>query len=173
VSRYQKGKPIWILPKQEIVSGSGISWVICKSAPRSTPAPHHLVFTGRMAFLPPNQQHQSTEGTVDDKKLTLSSSVRTESKVSAYWFLFFSFIPSNFSAYFWSPQSTSYRNCSTKFPWCCSWLLSGGSASFELVLKQSEQKSASTFRHCLCSCLPRCFCDSTGSSTDVTAYISV
>ena len=31
---------------QETVSGSGISWAICKSAPRSrqitTPAPHHL-----------------------------------------------------------------------------------------------------------------------------------
>ena len=26
VSRYQKGKPIWILLKQETVSGSGISW---------------------------------------------------------------------------------------------------------------------------------------------------
>jgi len=26
------------------------------------PAPHHLVFTGRMPFLPPNQQRQSTEG---------------------------------------------------------------------------------------------------------------
>ena len=38
-------KPIWILLKQETVSGSGISWAICKSAPRSrqitTPAPHH------------------------------------------------------------------------------------------------------------------------------------
>jgi len=34
--------------KQETVSGSGISWAICKSAPRSrqttTPAPHHSVF---------------------------------------------------------------------------------------------------------------------------------
>ena len=44
VSRYQKGKPIWILMKQETVSGSGISWAICKSAPRSRqitmPAPH-------------------------------------------------------------------------------------------------------------------------------------
>ena len=60
-----KIKPIWILLKQETVSGSGISWAICKSAPRSrqttTPAPHHSVFTGRMPFLPPNQQHQSTE----------------------------------------------------------------------------------------------------------------
>jgi len=26
------------------------------------PAPHHSVFTGRMPFLLPNQQHQSTEG---------------------------------------------------------------------------------------------------------------
>ena len=55
----------WISLKT--VSGSGISWAICKSAPRSiqitTPAPHHSVFfTGRMPFLPPNRQHQSTEG---------------------------------------------------------------------------------------------------------------
>jgi len=42
------GDPIWILVKQETVSGSGIRWAICKSAPRSrqttTPAPHHSVF---------------------------------------------------------------------------------------------------------------------------------
>ena len=66
VSRYQKGKPIWILLKQETVSGSGISWAVYKSAPRSrqttTPAPYHSVFTGRMPFLPPNQQRQSIEG---------------------------------------------------------------------------------------------------------------
>jgi len=63
----RKVKPIWILLKQEIVSGSGISWAICKSARRSrqitTPAPHHSVFfTNRMPFLQPNQQRQSTEG---------------------------------------------------------------------------------------------------------------
>jgi len=29
------GQPIWILLKQETVSGSGISWAVCKSAPRS------------------------------------------------------------------------------------------------------------------------------------------
>ena len=44
----RKVKPIWISLKQEIVSGSGISWAVCKSAPRSrqitTPAPHHSVF---------------------------------------------------------------------------------------------------------------------------------
>jgi len=61
----RKEKPIWILLKQETVSGSGISWAICKSAQRSrqitTPVPDHSVFTGRMLFLPPNQQYQSTE----------------------------------------------------------------------------------------------------------------
>ena len=44
----RKVKPIWILLKQETVSGSGISWAMCKSALRSrqitTPAPHHSVF---------------------------------------------------------------------------------------------------------------------------------
>ena len=44
----RKVKPIWILMEQETVSGSGIIWAICKSAPRSrqitTPAPHHSVF---------------------------------------------------------------------------------------------------------------------------------
>ena len=42
----RKAKPIWILLKQETVSGSG--WAICKSALHSrqttTPAPNHLVF---------------------------------------------------------------------------------------------------------------------------------
>ena len=66
----RKEKPVWILLKQETVSGSGISWAICKSAPRSrqitTPAPPPPLsfFTGRMPFLPPNQQRQSTEGSL-------------------------------------------------------------------------------------------------------------
>ena len=42
------GKPMWILPKHETVSGSGISWAICKSAPRSRKItmsePNHSVF---------------------------------------------------------------------------------------------------------------------------------
>ena len=44
----RKVRPIWISLEKETVSGSGISWAICKSAPRSrqitTPAPHHSVF---------------------------------------------------------------------------------------------------------------------------------
>jgi len=43
----RKVKPIWILLKQETVSGSGIRWDICKSTPHSRqitmPAPHRSV----------------------------------------------------------------------------------------------------------------------------------
>ena len=48
------------------MSGSGICWAICKSAPHPRQPRQHLTtqfFTGRMPFLPPNQQRQSTEGT--------------------------------------------------------------------------------------------------------------
>jgi len=48
VSWYQKGKTNLDFNEQETVSGSGISWAICKSAPHSrqitTPAPHRSVF---------------------------------------------------------------------------------------------------------------------------------
>ena len=58
----RKVKPIWIFLKQETVSGSGTSWAVCKSAPRSRqitmPATNHSVFYRRMPFLPPNQQRQ-------------------------------------------------------------------------------------------------------------------
>jgi len=41
-------EPIWILLKQETVNGNGISWAVCKSAPRprqiTMPASHHSVF---------------------------------------------------------------------------------------------------------------------------------
>jgi len=54
-------EPIWILLKDETVSGSGISWGICKSARRPRqPRQHHITqfFTGRMPVLLSNQQHQ-------------------------------------------------------------------------------------------------------------------
>ena len=69
VSRYQKGKTNLDFTGAR---DSGISWAICKSAPRSrqiaTQAPHYSgFFTCRMPFLPPNQQCQSTEGTQSTK----------------------------------------------------------------------------------------------------------
>ena len=57
----RKVKPIWILLKQETVSGSGISCAICMSAPRcrqiTMPATHHSVFTGQVLFLQANWYH--------------------------------------------------------------------------------------------------------------------
>ena len=50
VSRYQKGETSLDFTEARDCewSGSGISWAICKSAPRprqtTTPAPHHSVF---------------------------------------------------------------------------------------------------------------------------------
>ena len=53
----RKVKPIWILLKQETLSGSGISWAIglCKSAP------HSRQITMPAPYLAPSQQRQSTE----------------------------------------------------------------------------------------------------------------
>jgi len=69
VSWYQISKTN--LDFTETTNGSGISWAKCTSASRSRqitmPEPHRSVFTGRMAFLPPNQQRQNTEGKVPNK----------------------------------------------------------------------------------------------------------
>jgi len=70
VSRYQKRetrkfKTNLDLLEQDTVSGSGICWAIFKSAPHPRQPHQHPTtqfFAGRMPFLLPNQQHQSTEG---------------------------------------------------------------------------------------------------------------
>jgi len=69
VSRHQKGKPFWFYWSERWWGGSSISWTICnsksfvsRSRQITVPVPHHSVFIGRMTFLPPNQQRQSTEG---------------------------------------------------------------------------------------------------------------
>jgi len=72
VSRYQKGKTSPDLSEARddgVLGCSGISRTICKqSAPRSrqitTQTPYHSIFTDRMLFLMPNQQCQSTEGSL-------------------------------------------------------------------------------------------------------------
>jgi len=66
------------------VSGSSISWAICKSAPCSRqitmPTPTTQFFIGRMPFLPPNQQRQSTEG--------ISVTLYNVKKIHWYWATF-------------------------------------------------------------------------------------
>ena len=65
----RKVKPIWILLKQETVSGSGIRWAICNSAPRcrqiKRPAPHHSAFyrpDALPAAQPTASKHSRQEG---------------------------------------------------------------------------------------------------------------
>jgi len=66
VSRYQKGKTSLDLNEARDDGVLGCSGIICKqSAPCSrqitTPTPHYSIFIGRVLFLAPNQQCQSTE----------------------------------------------------------------------------------------------------------------
>ena len=64
VSRFQKGKTIWILLKQEWQWHQLGHMQVCTSLQTDNHAnTPPLFFTGRMPFLPPNQQRQSTEGT--------------------------------------------------------------------------------------------------------------
>jgi len=62
---------MWILLKQETVSGNGISWDICKSATRSrqitVPEPHHSVFY-RPDALPATQPTASKQVKADCKR---------------------------------------------------------------------------------------------------------
>ena len=53
-------------PKKVRIIQRSLSSTICKQI--TTPTPDHSIFTGRMLFLTPNQQCQSTEGTEADIK---------------------------------------------------------------------------------------------------------
>jgi len=61
VSWYQKGKT-----NLDFTEARDSEWqwhqLDHSSRQITMPAPYHSVFTGRMSFLPPNQQRQSTEG---------------------------------------------------------------------------------------------------------------
>ena len=163
MSRYQNGKPIRILLKQETVSGSGISWAICKSAPSSrqitTPAPHHSVFTGRMPFLLPNQQHQSTEGKIFTAHFLRNISV----KIITGWCSLKS--QSAEQALFWGEHSVSSTaqmrktTLSDTMIWLSSCILSTAAHSSASENSTPEWSASTWWRiwsivsDCLCSCL--------------------
>jgi len=65
VSRYQKGKTNLDFTEARDSEWQWHQLGHSKSAPRSRSCQHLTTqfFTGRMPFLPPNQQRQSTEGT--------------------------------------------------------------------------------------------------------------
>jgi len=73
----RKVKPIWILIKQEMMEWQWhqLDRMQIIFAPRcrwmTTPALHQSIFTGRMLFMTPNQQCQSTEGMSCYTKLSI------------------------------------------------------------------------------------------------------
>jgi len=80
VSQYQQGKTNLILLKQDTVSGSGISWAVCKSAPRSrqitTPAPHQSVYyrsDALPAAQPTARKHWRQSKALKDKEVNTLS----------------------------------------------------------------------------------------------------
>ena len=80
----RKVKPIWILLKQQTVSGSGISWAVCKSATRSRqitmPAPHHSVFlqAGCPSCYPTNSVKALKDKSSSNARKTRTKKVSTE-----------------------------------------------------------------------------------------------
>jgi len=72
MSRHQKGKT-----KLDFTEARESEWQwhhlghmqVCTSLQTTTPTPITQFFTGRMPFLPPNQQRQSTEGLLHNRKL--------------------------------------------------------------------------------------------------------
>jgi len=92
VSRYQKGKTNLDFTEQETVSGSGISWAIYKSAPRSrqitTPAPHHSVFHRPDAL--PAAQPTASKHTTPTKKVNkqfVYYTAKVKKAISKFWTL--------------------------------------------------------------------------------------
>jgi len=83
VGPYQKGKTNLDFTEARDSEWQWHQLGICKAAPRSrqitTPAPHHSVFTGRMPFLSPNQQRQSTEGKILMTKYTAKVLMKMQS----------------------------------------------------------------------------------------------
>ena len=102
----RKVNPIWILLKQETVSGSGITWAICKSAPRSRqitmPAPHHSVFY-RPDALPAAQPTASKHYSLFRQVMLFPIWYSPASCTSWFWFLLCFYLQDHHSEEFISP----------------------------------------------------------------------
>jgi len=138
------------------VSASGINWAICKSAPCprqiTMPASHHSFFTGQMPFLPPNQQHQSTEG-----KLLILLVFKTLSRNAAdklgLVYVYALFLDSELSSGH-SPDATTTKS----FVVCCFLLqyamLVWYMPSFGVHLSITSQCSTKMAKHMIMQTLP-------------------
>ena len=90
-TRYQKGKTNLDFTKaRETVSGSGISWAICKSAPRSRqitmPAPHHSALKARALKAHVKAlRHYTVTNTVDYLQRQLATTSKYSRSPSLYF----------------------------------------------------------------------------------------
>jgi len=102
----RKVNPVWILLKQVTVSGSGITWAICKSAPRSRqitmPAPHHSVFY-RPDALPAAQPTASKHYSLFRQVMLFPIGYSPASCTSWFWFLLCFYLQDHHSEEFISP----------------------------------------------------------------------
>ena len=64
----EPGSGGFIEAKNDGSDGDNCSYKTCKAPIKSSPTNQHPVFTGRMSFLSPNQQCQSTEGNLAVKQ---------------------------------------------------------------------------------------------------------
>jgi len=118
-----KVKSVWILQKQVTVSDSGISWAICKSAPRSrqitTPAPGHSVFyrpDALPAAQPTVSKHWRDEW-MNGEKIN-GQAENTIGHNANDWVLLFTWNPTNLarvrsrksSRHFWLQKSTLHTH---------------------------------------------------------------
>ena len=88
MSRYQKGKTNLDLLEQEIVSGSGICWAICKSAPHPTQPRQHLITqflqAGCPSCHPTNSVKALKADIVQETQLKLAVANRTKPEVEIW-----------------------------------------------------------------------------------------
>jgi len=137
----RKVKPVWISLKQETVSGSGISWAVYKSAPRSrqitTPAPHHSVFY-RPDALPATQPTASKHWRYILAMILL------------LWYCHTAVFSHTLSLY--GGQPDWYLACKTCFS-CPQRFLLGG----HIPIWSNFDKRPETLKHCMCVCSFRLF----------------
>ena len=147
----RKAKQIWILLKQETVSGTGISWAICKSAPRSrqitTPAPHHSVFY-RPDALPATQPTVSKHWRrqlLNGLQFILHRTLRVE----LYNYSFSVFLRQKFAATVWHAGQICQEWVNPAF---CVFLLHKSLNKLDKKWKGKPSRSVLPPPHCSCHC---------------------
>jgi len=93
----RKVKSIWILLKQETVSGSGISWAICKSAPSSLQTDYHAS-TPPLSFLQDGCPSCGPTNSVKALKACAYQIIRKQGyRIALYYYYYYSRLTASFT----------------------------------------------------------------------------